>query len=532
MVCPQGNDWQNERKAVCLIETEDGGNASGALMMNTCNTVKPYILTAWHVTEGRNTNNWTFLFGWWSSTCIPNTNVSQSILFNGAILRATFEPTDFSLIELNQTPTANLNLSFLGWDRQNNIPASTTGIHHPKGDQMKISFDTDPAAIGNVRLNSNTAWRVVWKSGITEKGSSGSPLFDQNHRVVGQNFSGTQPTYQPCNQQTGGNNYGRFDLSWTGGGTNSTRLSNWLDPNGIGVLTTNTNNISTLVSSTGGSLSILGDGIICSGTKTYTLKNNGIPYNGNVTWTSSNPNIASITPNSNPAILTRVNNGIVTITASVGCGITETKEVNVNVPDINYSSFLVSGPSCLSGTGAMSFGVNYNGTSGCGLNNYNITEVEWQVFCSNPHQVTNNAGAYACSGINKAGIRVTFFQPIVQPFVITFLYRLKNSCGWSEWSTGNYHLIQPCSGSWSFTTSPNPTEGTITVALDGQTSQNKNATMREIQVMDKFGKIVKRFEFDLGKKSTTVNLNDLKGDIYFIKVFDGKEWKVQSVIKY
>ena len=29
-------------------------------------------------------------------------------------------------------------------------------------------------------------------------------------------------------------NYGRFDRSWTGGGTNTTRLSNWLDPTNTG----------------------------------------------------------------------------------------------------------------------------------------------------------------------------------------------------------------------------------------------------------------------------------------------------------
>jgi len=28
-------------------------------------------------------------------------------------------------------------------------------------------------------------------------------------------------------------NFGKLNLSWTGGGTNSTRLSNWLDPKGI-----------------------------------------------------------------------------------------------------------------------------------------------------------------------------------------------------------------------------------------------------------------------------------------------------------
>ncbi len=176
VICPQGVDWQTERKAVCLIETPNS-RGSGALINNTCNTLKPYILTAWHLTNGENLNDWTFLFGWWSSTCFPNTNTSQSILFNGATLRATWEVTDFSLIELNQVPSTNLDLSFLGWDRSSNIPASTTGIHHPKGDQMKISFDTDPPSIGNIRSYSNTAWRVLWKSGTSEPGSSGSPLF-------------------------------------------------------------------------------------------------------------------------------------------------------------------------------------------------------------------------------------------------------------------------------------------------------------------------------------------------------------------
>ncbi|HNU83421.1 MAG TPA: T9SS C-terminal target domain-containing protein, partial [Thermoanaerobaculia bacterium] len=59
----------------------------------------------------------------------------------------------------------------------------------------------------------------------TEPGSSGSPLFDPNHRIVGQLHGGSAA----C-----GNNlsdyYGRFSVSWTGGGSNTSRLSNWLDP--------------------------------------------------------------------------------------------------------------------------------------------------------------------------------------------------------------------------------------------------------------------------------------------------------------
>jgi hypothetical protein len=71
-----------------------------------------------------------------------------------------------------------------------------------------------------------------WDLGTTEPGSSGSPLFDQNHRIIGQLHGG----YAAC-----GNNesdwYGRFYTSWTGGGSSSNRLSNWLDPLNTGQLT-------------------------------------------------------------------------------------------------------------------------------------------------------------------------------------------------------------------------------------------------------------------------------------------------------
>ena len=55
--------------------------------------------------------------------------------------------------------------------------------------------------------------------------------------------------------------------------------------------------------------------------------------------------------------------------------------------------------------------------------------------------------------------------------------------------------------------------------------------IREIQVMDKFGKVVKQFKYSSGNKRATINMSELRTDVYFIKVFNGKEWKGQSVIK-
>ncbi|HVR98186.1 MAG TPA: fibronectin type III domain-containing protein, partial [Thermoanaerobaculia bacterium] len=68
--------------------------------------------------------------------------------------------------------------------------------------------------------------------GVTEPGSSGSPLYNSAGRFVGQLHGG------PSACGATGNNlsdyYGRFSVSWTGGGTNSTRLSNWLDAGATG----------------------------------------------------------------------------------------------------------------------------------------------------------------------------------------------------------------------------------------------------------------------------------------------------------
>ena len=71
-----------------------------------------------------------------------------------------------------------------------------------------------------------------WDLGATEGGSSGSPLFDQHHRIVGQLHGG---------QAACGNDdpdwYGRLFTSWTGDGTAGGRLSDWLDPLNSGLVT-------------------------------------------------------------------------------------------------------------------------------------------------------------------------------------------------------------------------------------------------------------------------------------------------------
>ena len=238
-------EWETEANSVALILLSSGNYwCSGALINNTQQDKRPFFLSAFHCIdtdsdhdnlsedEINNAQNWAFRFHYKKTTCNGNT-VYNYITYNYAYFRAAWQPTDFLLMELkNLNNAAENNIVFAGWDRSANISPSGTGIHHPAGDLMKISFDYNNLTSNsspvywsdNIVSPINTHWNVSYDNGTTEGGSSGSPLFNQNHRIIGQLHGGGSG----CPPVT--KRYGRFDKSWTGGGTNESRLSNWLDP--------------------------------------------------------------------------------------------------------------------------------------------------------------------------------------------------------------------------------------------------------------------------------------------------------------
>jgi hypothetical protein len=109
-------------------------------------------------------------------------------------------------------------------------------IHHPNCDEKAISFNHDPITVtsylGESTPGDGTHWRIdEWEDGTTEPGSSGSGIWDPNHRLVGQLHGG----YASCTSITS-DWYGRLSKSWNGGASDNTRLRTWLDPQGTGVL--------------------------------------------------------------------------------------------------------------------------------------------------------------------------------------------------------------------------------------------------------------------------------------------------------
>jgi len=352
--CPEGNGWQAEKGMVAMVLLQNNTrHCSGALLNNICNNLTPNFLTAFHcidvdqdgvrdpedITRAETFN---FMFQYMSAGCTPSTDDVNFVSFSGSTHRASWNVSDFALLELNQMPEPGSGVAYAGWSRTNAAPTSSVGLHHPQGDVMKISFENNVAA--SVDWNggaANTHWGVNFDTGTVEGGSSGSPLFNQNHRVVGQLHGGPviqgEPHQGKCINREA--RYGRFDVSWNGGGTNDTRLSNWLDPSGSGATEVGPLTIP----------SISGPSILCT-SGTYTLNN--VPGGVPVSWSVTTP--SGVTPTSgsgNNANLTMVNPEDVTLTFRIGCNATRgiTRRIYVGPPQ--FGGFLVNGQSTSNGSG-------------------------------------------------------------------------------------------------------------------------------------------------------------------------------------
>jgi PKD repeat protein len=257
--CSEGTAWQSQKRSVVRILVKQGasyGWCSGALVNNTALNCAPYILTADHCGgNGASTtadlNQWVFYFNYEAAGCSDPASegslASQSM--TGCTLKArggqsgTIGSTsDFYLVLLNASVPTAYNPYYAGWSRVNTTSTSGVSIHHPAGDIKKIStYSTSLVADKWTGGTINgTHWRVVWAAtanghGVTEGGSSGSPIFNSSGLVIGQLSGGS--SY--CTATSSPDLYGAFWYDWdmnTFPATNN-KLKPWLDPGNTGVTT-------------------------------------------------------------------------------------------------------------------------------------------------------------------------------------------------------------------------------------------------------------------------------------------------------
>lgn len=272
--CPEGEDWQCQRDAVVhLIITAEGNmyNCSGSLVNTTAFDCRQYLLTALHCAWNVQDDEWAFLqvrFNYevpfldenndgipeWSScgSGAPvethnRVGVVKLADSDDYIQGQGTQGSDFLLLEVEDAIPDEWDPYFAGWDASGWGSSTGVSIHHPSGDAKKIS--TYGTALQSIWIGyPNSHWEVTWQEtsngyGVTEPGSSGSPIFNFEHRIIGTLTGGTSACeVGGAGAGTGPNEpdwYGKMNQHWTNNdNTPEQKLKAWLDPLNTGQQTT------------------------------------------------------------------------------------------------------------------------------------------------------------------------------------------------------------------------------------------------------------------------------------------------------
>jgi hypothetical protein len=207
--------WAETSHAVAGIGSV---SASGELFCTGCllndastATNTDFFLTANHCITGQTDADTTeFYWNYQTASCnatppspatVPRTRGGATILSS----RSLDSANDHCFMRLRGLVPAGV--TYAGWSVD--APSATeviTGIHHPDGDYKRISFGTARALDANY-------WRILWNRGVTEPGSSGSPIFNASHQLIGQLYGG-ESSCTNANPALQVDQYGRFDITF------------------------------------------------------------------------------------------------------------------------------------------------------------------------------------------------------------------------------------------------------------------------------------------------------------------------------
>lgn len=247
--CSEGENFYDEKRGIARIFVVDGSSVAyctGTLINNTAKDSSLYILTAGHCGEYASYSDfqqWRFDFNYETNFCNEIENEPNVRSFTGCRKLAKSElngGSDFLLLELTnaeKSDIAKANLVYNGWQLSNIVPENGVCIHHPRGDVKKISTFANTALtttfqnIEQISLE-NAFWKLKWMEtkngfGVTDIGSSGAPLFNNNGYIIGTLSGGSSS----CNNKLTYDYFAKFFYHWNMINSDSlSQLRYWLDP--------------------------------------------------------------------------------------------------------------------------------------------------------------------------------------------------------------------------------------------------------------------------------------------------------------
>jgi hypothetical protein len=239
-VCIEGRAGLDSIQRSVLLMIIDGVTAcTGVLVNNSASDGKPYVMTASHCLN----NNFMIknpdyvkvaasivsFFNYSSPTCDTVRRGAEEMSVASAQFRAVNTDYDLALLELYETPPPYYRPFYSGWSRdENGGRPPYVGIHHPKSSVKRVNLVTNEISLisfGQYFLP-NGHWLVErYDEGCTDRGSSGSPLFDSTNSVIGLLSGGESTCDTPENDL-----FYAFFKAWAPSDNANEQLKCWLAP--------------------------------------------------------------------------------------------------------------------------------------------------------------------------------------------------------------------------------------------------------------------------------------------------------------
>lgn len=236
--------YEEISQAVTLIIVNGNEYCTGCMVNNTSGDGTPYLLSAAHcfypkngATSEQRAQNTVIFFNYQNPTCETTVVGPEEMSLASGTLVANEPSVDIALMRLAQKPPVYYRAFYAGWNASTPADYPYIGIHHPISKTKKIATSEKKLTLASFDnsnpeypIQSNVHWEIdTWLNGTTEAGSSGSPLFDSNKRLIGALTGGASYCSSPYNDY-----YYALQKVWSYYPDSTRQLKHWLDPENSG----------------------------------------------------------------------------------------------------------------------------------------------------------------------------------------------------------------------------------------------------------------------------------------------------------